>query len=267
MAKPISGYAAWRARDGFRKSSPHPTDPGGRLGVGRPADACACGWATRVGAGDWGRAAGAGARFLGSAAAARAARFVAGRRHPLHDRGRLSAVQLRRAGRQPAGLQCRSGAHVVRGAQARLHHPDAPFRDPRRRPQREPRRRRDRLDRGHPRYARQGRFHRSLLPHPRPVRGPARFPDRPAAAGEARRQEGRGGGGHGARRCGSPSTGRCFGYGSRAGSPTCGCAISRSARFSAGPQRPPSRRRGLGLTQARACPRAGEGRYRFPKTD
>ena len=32
-------------------------------------------------------------------------------------------------------------------------------------------------------------------------------------------------------RCGSPSTGRCSGSGSRVGSPICGCAISRSVRF------------------------------------
>ena len=32
-------------------------------------------------------------------------------------------------------------------------------------------------------------------------------------------------------RCGSRSTGRCSGSGSRAASPTCGCAIFRSARF------------------------------------
>ena len=49
-------------------------------------------------------------------------------RHPLHDRGRLSAVQLRRPRRQSGRLQCRSRADDLRGAQGQLHHADAPLR-------------------------------------------------------------------------------------------------------------------------------------------
>ena len=68
--------------------------------------------------------------------------------HALPHRGRLSAVQFCRSGRTSAGLQRRSRAGDVRGAQARLHDPDAPFRDAGSRAQCQPGRRGDRLDRG-----------------------------------------------------------------------------------------------------------------------
>ncbi len=68
------------------------------------------------------------ARFLGPAAAPRAVRRLAHGHHPLHDRGRLPAVQFRRPGRQSRRLQRRSRANDLRGAQGQLHRPDAPLR-------------------------------------------------------------------------------------------------------------------------------------------
>ena len=137
--------------------------------------------------------AGGGARLLGPAAASGAARYRAHERHPFHDRGRLSAVQFRRAGRQSRRLQCRSRPHDLRGAQGQLHGADASLRYLVRRPQRKSRRCRHRLHRGVGADAQARRFHRSLLPSLGALRRPCRQRDPRGDAGTAGRQEDRGG--------------------------------------------------------------------------
>ena len=137
-----------------------------------------------------GRAAGR-ARLLGPAAAAGPARSVASHRDPLPDRDRLSAVQLHRRRRQSGRLQCRSGAGALRRDQGHLHHPDAPLRDAGRCARHQPRRRHHRLAGGDAADARQGRFHRSLLPRAGALRVAARRRDAGGAARISRGQEGR----------------------------------------------------------------------------
>ena len=114
-------------------------------------------------------AAGAGRhpRLLGPAAAAGAARPVARHADPLHHRDRLSAVQLFRPRRQSGRLQRRSRADDLRGAEDRLHGPDAAVRYAAAVARRQSRRRGDRLDRGHAGDAQARRFQRSVLPHAR----------------------------------------------------------------------------------------------------
>ena len=129
-------------------------------------------------------------RLLGPAATAGTARPVPHQRDPLPHGNRLSAVQFRGPGRQSPGVQYRSGAHDVRGAQARLHHPDAPVRDADCGAQCEPGRRRHRLDRSDGGHAPQGQLQRFLLPHAGALRHQTGFSDRGPAAGAARRQEG-----------------------------------------------------------------------------
>ena len=112
--------------------------------------------------------------LLGPAAAAGAAGPVARHADPLHHRGRLSAVQLFRPGRQSGRLQCRSGADDLRGAENRLHRPDAAVRYAVAVACRQPRRCGDGLDRGHAGGAQARRFQRSVLPHAGPLRGAPR---------------------------------------------------------------------------------------------
>ena len=100
---------------------------------------------------------------------------------PLPHRDRLSAVQLRRARRQSAGLQRRSRPPDVRGAEDRLHRPDAPVRDAAAGAQREPRRRRDRLDR----RRRRRRAPRSISPIPITARRRASWRKRDSSIDDA----------------------------------------------------------------------------------
>src|SRR6516165_1543965 len=103
-----------------------PDRAGGRL---RLADRAVSRRRSGGGRADGGRPGRAGAGILGPAPPAGKARFVPHQRDPVPHRDRLPALQFCRAGRQSAGLQCRSSAPALRGAQGRLYDPDAPLRD------------------------------------------------------------------------------------------------------------------------------------------